>query len=129
MKAFVVDTHSAIWYLLESPKLSKNGLQAIENASKVYISAITVIEIIYLTEKNKIAELALQRLRKALKNVKGNWQIVPIDLDIALSVSEIKREVVPEMPDRIISATALYLNLPLITRDTKITASIVKTIW
>jgi predicted nucleic acid-binding protein len=54
---------------------------------------------------------------------------VPIDLEIALSLSEIDRQTVPEMPDRIISATALYLNIPLVTRDTKITASIVKTIW
>lgn len=39
------------------------------------------------------------------------------------------RQIVPEMPDRIISATALYLNLPLITRDAQIIASIVETIW
>ncbi|MGI0481226.1 hypothetical protein ACN4EE_10575 [Geminocystis sp. CENA526] len=55
--------------------------------------------------------------------------VIAIDLDIALSLPKIDRQVVPEMPDRIITATALYLNLPLITRDTKITASIVPTIW
>lgn len=35
-----------------------------------------------------------------------------------------------EMPDRIIAATALYLNFPLITRDHKIQAlQNIQTIW
>ncbi len=35
----------------------------------------------------------------------------------------------PDMPDRIIGATALHLGLPLITRDGKIRASDLRTIW
>lgn len=129
MNSVVVDTHTAIWYLLESPKLSQKALITIDLAKKIYISSITIIEIIYLTEKGRIPQLALEKLLEALNNINTNWQIVPIDLNIALSLSEIDRQIIPEMPDRIISATALYLNLPLVTRDTKITASIVETIW
>jgi predicted nucleic acid-binding protein len=33
------------------------------------------------------------------------------------------------MPDRIIAATALYLGVPLVTRDGKIRAADVETIW
>ncbi len=33
------------------------------------------------------------------------------------------------MPDRIIAATALHLGLPLVTRDHRIRASSVTTIW
>jgi predicted nucleic acid-binding protein len=37
---------------------------------------------------------------------------------------------VPDMPDRIIAATALNLNLPLVTHDHKILAtSVIQTIW
>lgn len=129
MNAVVVDTHTAIWYLLQSPKLSKTAQKAIDSASKIYFSSITIIEIIYLTEKGRIPQLALTRLLNGLNQPLGNWQVVAIDLDIALSLTKIDRQVVPEMPDRIITATALYLNLPLITCDTKITASIVQTIW
>ena len=40
------------------------------------------------------------------------------------------RATVPEMPDRIIAATALHLNAPLITRDHKIQAlQNVQTLW
>jgi PIN domain nuclease of toxin-antitoxin system len=34
-----------------------------------------------------------------------------------------------EMPDRIISATAQYLDIPLVTGDTKIQALKLETIW
>lgn len=114
--------------MLESPKFSDNALKAIDSADIIYLSAITIIEITHLTEKGKIPQLALDRLLIVLNKPSGNWKIIPIDLDIALTLSKIYRQIVPEMPDRIITATALYLDLPLVTRDTKITASIVNTI-
>ncbi len=129
MNAVVVDTHTAIWYLLQSPKLSETAEKEIDSASKIYLSSITIIEITYLTEKGRIPQIALTRLLNALNQPLSNWQVVVIDLDIALSLAKIDRQVVPEMPDRIITATALYLNLPLITCDTKITASKIQTIW
>ncbi len=33
------------------------------------------------------------------------------------------------MPDRIIAATALHLGLPLVTRDRRLQAAIIQTIW
>jgi predicted nucleic acid-binding protein len=33
------------------------------------------------------------------------------------------------MPDRIIAATALHLGLPLVTRDARIVASGINTVW
>ena len=55
---------------------------------------------------------------------------VPLDLDIACAVGQIPRTIVPDMPDRIIAATAFHLGLPLVTRDSKIQAlGILPTIW
>ena len=45
------------------------------------------------------------------------------------AIAQIPLETVPEMPDRIIAATALYLNIPLVTKDSKIQAANVQTIW
>ena len=39
------------------------------------------------------------------------------------------RAQVPDMPDRIIAATALSLGLPLVTRDGRIRDSGIRTIW
>ncbi|MEK7833969.1 MAG: PIN domain-containing protein [Acidobacteriota bacterium] len=43
-------------------------------------------------------------------------------MGVADSLSQIPRTTVPDMPDRIIAATALTLGLPLVTCDHKIRA-------
>jgi hypothetical protein len=44
----------------------------------------------------------------------------PLSRAIAETLHPIPRDSVPDMPDRIIAATALHLNLLLVTRDRKI---------
>ena len=49
---------------------------------------------------------------------------------MSATIREIDRATVPDMPDRIIAATALSLNLPLVTRDLKIQElTNIQTIW
>ncbi|MGI8640079.1 MAG: type II toxin-antitoxin system VapC family toxin [Pyrinomonadaceae bacterium] len=132
-QALAADTHSAIWYLLKSPKLSKVAFQAINETEKnnqpIYVSAISIVEIIYLIEKRRLEEQDLQDLLKEVKNPLSNFELVSIDLIVTQSLRQIKRDEVPDMPDRIIAATALYLNVPLVTRDGKIRATNLATIW
>jgi len=49
--------------------------------------------------------------------------------NVVEALSYIPREQVPDMPDRIIAATARYLDLPLISRDRKIQAANINIIW
>lgn len=132
--AIVADTHAIIWYLVEPERLSQVALDALEGAiaagDPVYISTISLIEICYLIEKRRIASDLLQRILEVLNEPNPSLVVAPIDLAISLAVQNIDRDTVPDMPDRIIAATALHLNLPLVTRDRKIQAerSIV-TIW
>jgi PIN domain nuclease of toxin-antitoxin system len=128
--AIVADTHAIIWYLVEPERLSQVALDALEGAiaagSPVYISAISLIEICYLIEKRRIASDLLQRILAVLNEPDPSL----IDLAISIAVQNIDRDTVPDMPDRIIAATALHLNLPLVTRDRKIQASqSIITIW
>lgn len=132
--AIVADTHAIIWYLVEPERLSQVALDALEGAiaagSPVYISAISLIEICYLIEKRRIASDLLQRILIVLNEPDPSLIVVPIDLAISIAVQNIDRDTVPDMPDRIIAATALHLNLPLVTRDRKIQASqSIITIW
>ena len=132
--AIVADTHTVIWYLVEPERLSQIALDALEGAiaagEPVYISAISLIEICYLIEKRRIASDLLQRILAVLNEPDPSLIVVPIDLAISIAIQNIDRDTVPDMPDRIIAATALHLNLPLVSRDQKIQAerSIV-TIW
>lgn len=132
--AIVADTHAIIWYLVEPERLSQVALDALEGSiaagDPIYISAISLIEICYLIEKRRIASDLLQRILAVLNEPDPSLIVVPIDLAISIAVQNIDRDTVPDMPDRIIAATALHLNLPLVTRDRKIQASqSIITIW
>ena len=132
--AIVVDTHAIIWYLVEPDRLSQVALNALEGAisagEPIYISAISLIEICYLIEKRRIATDLLQRILEVINDPDPCLIVVPIDLSIAIALRDINRETVPDMPDRIIAATALHLNLPLVTRDSKIQLEgAIVTIW
>jgi PIN domain nuclease of toxin-antitoxin system len=129
MNAVVVDTHAIIWYFLQSKKLSATALAAIENSDLVYIATISVVEIIYLQEKGKIPNIALQQLNQALTDTNTGWLVMPLNIEIAQSITQIPRDVVPEMADRIIAATAFYLNLPLVTCDSKIHSLNIQIVW
>ncbi|MGB3755567.1 MAG: type II toxin-antitoxin system VapC family toxin [Rivularia sp. (in: cyanobacteria)] len=134
MTAVVADTHTIIWYIVEPERLSENALLSLDLASdigqSVYISTISIVEICYLVEKNRLPELVFQRLLSVCDS--SNAPIVSVSLNrtVAEVLQQINRNTVPDMPDRIIAATALYLNLPLVTRDAKIQALVeINTIW
>jgi predicted nucleic acid-binding protein len=41
----------------------------------------------------------------------------------------VSRAAVPDMPDRIVAATAVYFGVPVLSRDGRICASNVQTVW
>jgi predicted nucleic acid-binding protein len=45
------------------------------------------------------------------------------------SLRQVGRSQIPDLPDRIIAATGLYLNVPVISRDRRIQSSTIDTIW
>jgi len=57
------------------------------------------------------------------------FRVVPLDSQIAKALRDVRRDAVPDMPDRIIAATALHLSLPLITRDRCLQSAGIQTIW
>lgn len=84
---------------------------------------------IYLNEKTRIPDVALERLNQALSDPYTAWMVIVLDTSIAQSIQQIPRKIVPEMPDRIIAATAVYLDFPLVTRDLNIKQLNIQTIW
>ena len=54
---------------------------------------------------------------------------IPFDRNIALTLRQVDRSQIPDLPDRIIAATALYLNVPVISRARRIQLSSIDTIW
>jgi PIN domain nuclease of toxin-antitoxin system len=129
----VSDTHATIWYLNADSRLSHGAKAFIDNAgthgTPVLISAITLVEVVYLQEKGKIPLGTLTRLAETLRTRESVLQIADLTLTVALTVGRVLRDEVPDMPDRIIAATALHFGVPVISRDGKIKTSAVQTIW
>ncbi len=122
---YVADTHAILWHLSSDSRLSTEArrrfLMADHGEAIIYISAITPIEIIYLVEKNKIPERSLNQFRERVgSEPEESYQLVNLSYDLAFSIAKVPRTVVPELSDRIIAATSYYLNLPLITKDSRI---------
>ncbi len=129
VSAIVVDTHIIVWYFLNSKQLSLQASEAIDLAQTVYVPSISLVELIYLVEKGKLPQIALDRLIQALDQAETHWAVVPLDTNVAQTIARIPRGTIPDMPDRIIAATALYLKVPLVTCDRKILAADIPTIW
>src|SRR6266446_8206306 len=122
--ALVLDTYAAIWYLSDSDQLSQTARVIIAfeegNGGPIFVSAISLVEIIYLAERGRLPSTALQSLEDALANPTGSMVIAPLDAAVATAVQKISRATVPDMPDRIIAATAVHLNAELVTRDRRL---------
>ncbi|HFD38586.1 MAG TPA: PIN domain-containing protein [Anaerolineae bacterium] len=129
----VADTHAIIWYLYNDARLSPLARASIEDAAvageQIALSSTTLAEMVYLIEKDRIDAAALTRLAAALDEANAVLVDIPFDRHIARTMGRVARSQVPDLPDRIIAATALHLGVPVISRDRKIQASGLKAIW
>jgi PIN domain nuclease of toxin-antitoxin system len=133
MDDVIIDTNVVIWYFTLPAIPSNEGQEAVSKAfdtGTIYVSSITLVELIYLVEKGRIPADVLASLKTALDNTSSAFKLVALDREISDRVADIPRKIVPDMPDRIIAATAIHLDLPLITSDTDIRKlTIIESIW
>ena len=133
MPSVVTDTHTLVWYLTRSPRLSSAAFQrmraTVAGGDPLLIPTVCMVEITYLVEKGRIPAAARDGLARHLDQPNSDLRLVPLDRGVAEAVGRIARDQIADMPDRIIAATALHLALPLVTRDRHIRASGIETIW
>ncbi|PIQ93624.1 MAG: hypothetical protein COV68_08920 [Nitrospirae bacterium CG11_big_fil_rev_8_21_14_0_20_41_14] len=127
---YIADTHSLIWYLLNSSKLSPNANQVfreIENGrAKLIIPAIVLAEIIFLVQKGKIQADLDALLLKVQES--ENFQVSTLGLNELLCLKE--QTEIPEIHDRFIVCEAILKKAKIITKDKKIKDSrIVEIVW
>jgi PIN domain nuclease of toxin-antitoxin system len=133
MSDAVTDTHGLIWYLENSPRLGPAASKTFDACDRgeaiIYVPTICLVEIIYLQEKGRIPADLLARFNGELHAGTSGLAITELTAGVVEAVAKISRASVPDMPDRIIAATALDLGLPLITRDPAIIGAGLSIIW
>jgi len=129
----VADTHTALWYLHKNPRLSVTARTFMDDAAQaghdIALSPISLAEIVYLVEKNRLPVSAYEDLKAALADPEYVIEEAPFTADVVEALRQVPRAEVSDMPDRIVAATALYLRVPVISRDRRIRSSNIQTVW
>ena len=129
-----LDTHTLIWFFSNPELLSANALSAIEGAlhekRPVCISAISVWEISLLVHKGRlILTMSVERWLDHVLNL-SMLKVISVDAAIARKSVFLPGSMHPDPADRIITATCLLNNNPLVTRDRKLHKyPFIETIW
>lgn len=122
----VADTHVFLWYLQASPRLNESTRLLLDRVTAagapILISAVTIVELRYLAEKGTFSEAEVDAVHAVLDAEGTSFEIAPIDAATAWAVGRIPREAVGDPWDRMIAATALARDIPLVTYDRKLRA-------
>lgn len=129
----VLDTHGLIWHLEGNPKLGGNAKTVLDDPqSRLNLPIIALAEAIDIVRKGRTSITAVADL---LRDVfaDARIEIEPLTVEILLEAENALG--VPEMHDRLITATALNLEkqgfqVAVLTKDASIADSkLVKIIW
>jgi predicted nucleic acid-binding protein len=122
MNNFVTDTQALVKFMMGQKVINDVCHQAFLDADQgenvIIIPAIVLMEVLYLFEKNRI-QVDLFQAEELMQS--ENYHFEPLGLEILKVASKITD--IPELHDRLIAATARYLDLPIITNDPAIMRS------
>jgi PIN domain nuclease of toxin-antitoxin system len=128
----LLDTHVVIWLAQDYKRISPTAQSKIEEARRkdrgLAISDITLLEIARLGSHGQIN--LIPDAETVLALVERRFIVLPITANIALQAYELPANYPNDPVDRIIGATALVEDIPLLTADREIRKSrAVPTVW
>lgn len=115
---YLLDTVTLIRHFSGQGKLGNAAQRILDRAEtsgdEFFISAVTLMEIMYLAEKNRIPV----KLEETLAKIEGNalYTVIDLSVDILRVAAGISFY---ELHDRLILATAKWLEIPVISSDSK----------
>jgi PIN domain nuclease of toxin-antitoxin system len=127
-----LDTHVIIWDALNQKLVSNKAKDEIRKANQtdgIIFCEISLWEIAMLIKKKRIIiDISYQEFVGLIKAT-NNYLFKGITPEIAELSTNFPNEINLDPADRIISATSIISNTPLITADKNLLKSKLKTIW
>ena len=124
---YLLDTHTLLWFLRDSPQLSKKALEIITTENKVYVSIASLWEIAI---KKSIGKLEFEHSIEKIAELCHEKDILILQIQPKYFDKIIKLPNIHNDPfDRLIISQAIIESLVIITKDTIIPKYSVKTIW
>ncbi|MBK5274218.1 MAG: PIN domain-containing protein [Desulfuromonadales bacterium] len=126
---YLADTVTIIRQFSKSGSIGKEARNILAGTDigkhRIYISVLSLAEIMYLSQKNRIAIDLAETIR--IINASDNYRIVDLTPDIVTIADKLDFY---ELFDRMIIATAKFLDIPLISPDEAIRQSnLIPVIW
>lgn len=129
----LLDTHALVWWRDGSGKLSKSAQAAIAKEAKsgtISVSAFSFWEIALLVEHHRLTLPSDLQTWMAQVETINRMRFIPVDHQIAVASVQLPAGLHKDPADRILVATAMLLNIPIVTADQKMHAyPHVRTIW
>ena len=95
MIAGIADTHAALWYVFGNPRLSQATKETFEGAAngrqKIAVSVISLAELVYLVEKNRLPASAYSDLQAALRDPDHVLEEAPVTMEIVNAMMAVPR--------------------------------------
>ena len=130
---YVVDTHALIWFLEGNPKLGKNARGILNDPqANLVLPTIALAEAIDIVTKGRTT---IPDVATLMNDVLADVRIELQPLTLTILQQSLTATAVPEMHDRLIVSTALWLEglgqqVALLTTDHQIiAASLVPLVW
>lgn len=126
----VLDTHVLLWLGMEPQRLSRAARRAFDTAPRRLLADISLRELAWLHENGRVD---LEREPSAwLEDAIDSFdvEIVAISPAIAQRSTRIAQHFHGDPADQLIAATAIELDVPLVTADDKLRKSnALRTVW
>ncbi|HMO80181.1 MAG TPA: type II toxin-antitoxin system VapC family toxin [Pyrinomonadaceae bacterium] len=130
---YVTDTHALLWYLngnhrFLSPKTISVFDEAQKGNSAIYVPSIVLLEIAMLNAKSRIKlNEPFERWADKLRKLNG---LSVFELNNSIIAQSVGYSFNDDILDKVIVATAVELDVPLITKDAAIMGSnLVEVFW
>jgi PIN domain nuclease of toxin-antitoxin system len=132
----VADSHAIYWYVVSPDRVSQRALDVLTEAEatdSIAVSAVTMPDL-WMAATRKRGDRAIphsgyELLRSSLLDPTTALDVVPLGASVWQHFEALPRSIADPM-DGLIVATALAGDLPLVTRDGRITeAKVVDVIW